>query len=68
VFRYKVDSIEIVDPTDVSVLGKRARSSVTLVTCYPFYFVGSAPKRYIVHASVVGGGSPTPNQVLPFGK
>ena len=48
---YLVDEIEIVPPDDVSVLGPRAKSSLTLVTCYPFYFVGSAPLRYIVHAS-----------------
>jgi sortase A len=47
---YVVDEIVIVPPTDVSVLEPRAKSSLTLVTCYPFYFVGSAPLRYIVHA------------------
>ena len=49
--RYVVDEILIVPPEDVSVLAPRPRSSITLVTCYPFYFVGSAPMRYIVHAS-----------------
>jgi sortase A len=49
--RYVVDEIHIVPPEDVSVLEPRLRSSITLVTCYPFYFVGSAPLRYIVHAS-----------------
>lgn len=49
--RYLVDEIEIVPPEDVSVLEPRPKSSLTLVTCYPFYFVGSAPLRYIVHAS-----------------
>ena len=49
--RYIVDEIRIVPPEDVSVLAPRPRSSITLVTCYPFYFVGSAPLRYIVHAS-----------------
>jgi len=52
-FLYTVDDIEIVQPTDVSVLKNRSSSSVTLVTCYPFYFVGDAPQRYIVHASIV---------------
>jgi sortase A len=50
---YVVDDITIVTPQDVHVLRPRARPSLTLVTCYPFYFVGSAPQRYIVHASVV---------------
>jgi sortase A len=49
---YVVDRVVIVDPSDVSVLAPRARPSLTLVTCYPFYFVGSAPKRYIVEASI----------------
>ena len=49
--RYVVDEIHIVTPEDISVLSPRQRSSVTLVTCYPFYFVGSAPMRFIVHAS-----------------
>jgi sortase A len=52
--RYVVDDIQIVSPADVSVLAPRARPSLTLVTCYPFYFVGSAPSRYIVHATLAG--------------
>ena len=50
---YLIDQITIVDPSDVSVLRPRSHPSVTLVTCYPFYFVGSAPQRYIVQASLV---------------
>jgi len=50
---YVVDSIEIVDPSNVSVLRPTTEPSLTLVTCYPFYFIGSAPQRYIVHASLV---------------
>jgi sortase A len=49
---YIVDQIEIVSPSDVRVLQPRPLPSITLVTCYPFYFVGSAPKRFIVHASL----------------
>ena len=49
---YIVDQIEIVSPTDVRVLQPRGVSSLTLVTCYPFYFVGDAPNRFIVHASL----------------
>jgi sortase A len=49
---FVVDRIIIVDPNDVSVLQARPRASLTLITCYPFYFVGSAPKRFIVQASV----------------
>jgi len=49
---YIVDQIVIVPPDDASVLQPRSISSLTLVTCYPFYFVGSAPERYIVQASM----------------
>jgi len=48
---YIVDQTLVVHPDDVSVLQPRSLSSLTLVTCYPFYFVGSAPERYIVEAS-----------------
>lgn len=50
---YRVSSIEIVMPTDVHVLAETASSTITLVTCYPFYFLGAAPQRYIVRADVV---------------
>jgi len=48
---YVVDEVVITVPEDVTVLRPRSKPSLTLVTCYPFYFVGSAPQRYIVHAS-----------------
>jgi sortase A len=51
--RYRVDSISIVDPGDVGVLESGPLSSVTLVTCYPFHFVGAAPKRFVVRAGRV---------------
>ena len=47
---YAVDSIQIVDPSDVSVLDPTDDRTITLVTCYPFYYVGHAPKRFIVKA------------------
>ena len=50
---FVVSSITIVDPTDVSVLAPTDSSTITLVTCYPFYFVGHAPKRYIVKGELV---------------
>lgn len=49
-FEYIVDSIEIVDPEDTRVMESRALPELTLITCYPFYFVGNAPKRFIVHS------------------
>ena len=48
---FRIDGIAIVAPEDVSVLDATAGPSVTLVTCYPFYFVGHAPQRYIVRAT-----------------
>jgi sortase A len=50
--RYHITEISIVSPEDGSVLAPTARPSITLVTCYPFYFVGSAPQRYIVRAEL----------------
>jgi sortase A len=55
---FTVDEITIVEPRDVHVLEPRSRPSLTLVTCYPFYFVGNAPQRYIVHASIDEPASP----------
>ena len=52
---YRVERTWIVDPTDVTVLDPTPSASLTLVTCYPFYFVGSAPQRFIVRAVRVGG-------------
>jgi sortase A len=50
---YEVQRTEVVDPSAVRVLAPTARPSLTLVTCYPFYFLGNAPKRFIVHARLV---------------
>jgi sortase A len=49
--RYEVDWTKIVGPDDMSVLRSSGDdSTLTLVTCYPFYLVGPAPKRFVVHA------------------
>ena len=53
-YRYQVQSTEIVSPRDVTVLKASKDHELTLVTCYPFYYVGSAPKRFIVRAVQVG--------------
>lgn len=50
--RFEVDETLIVGPENVSVLGPQQKTTLTLVTCYPFYFVGSAPRRFIVRASL----------------
>ena len=49
-FDYRVMSTKIVEPDDLSVLAPTAIRSLTLVTCYPFNYVGSAPQRFIIHA------------------
>lgn len=48
--RYRVTDIEIVDPSAVEVLAPTAEATLTLVTCYPFHYVGAAPQRFIVRA------------------
>ena len=58
-FEYRVRRILIVDPEDVWVLDPDDPAiSLTLITCYPFYFVGSAPRRFIVHAERVPSQDP----------
>jgi sortase A len=50
--QYVITEIQIVDPEDVHVLEPTPLPTLTLVTCFPFYYVGSAPKRYVVTASM----------------
>ena len=57
-YAYVVDSIQIVPPSDVSVLKAAGGPTLTLVTCYPFNYVGSAPSRFIVRARQVGSVPP----------
>ena len=52
-YHYEVDSTEIVLPEQVDVLAIRERPELTLVTCFPFDYVGAAPKRFIVHAHLL---------------
>jgi sortase A len=52
---YEVRSMRIVEPTDVSVLAPTTRPTLTLVTCYPFNYIGAAPKRFIVQAELAIG-------------
>lgn len=51
---YRIERTWIVDPTDVSVLDPTPTRAITLVTCYPFYFIGSAPQRFIVRGVLKG--------------
>ncbi len=52
-YRYRVVSTKVVTPESVEVLKPDGNEILTLVTCYPFYFVGSAPNRFIVRAERV---------------
>jgi sortase A len=54
--RYRIVSTTIVDPSNVGVLAATQSNAVTLVTCYPFYFVGSAPQRFSVRAEKTPAG------------
>ena len=54
-YSYRVSKTLIVDPDDVWVLAPTQAPTVTLITCYPFSFVGHAPQRFIVRAELVGG-------------
>jgi len=52
-YTYRVKSCEVVDPRRVDVLDSTATRSLALITCYPFVFVGHAPKRFVVHATQI---------------
>ena len=56
-YRYRVDSTQVIEPDDTEVLDASNEAILTLVTCYPFSFVGSAPKRFIVRAHRVPPGA-----------
>lgn len=57
-YEYKVESTQIVSPTNISVLDASSRPELTLITCYPFFYVGPAPKRFIVRARQVSKTGP----------
>ncbi len=50
---YEVEWTKVVAPDDLSVLAPSTETTLTLVTCYPFYFIGGAPKRFVVHARLL---------------
>lgn len=49
-YRYTVDSLTVVEPSDTSVLESKGKKILTIVTCFPFHYIGAAPRRFIVHA------------------
>jgi sortase A len=65
-YRYEVEWTRIVMPDDTEVLDDPGKPALTLVTCYPFYYVGSAPKRFIVRAVRVAGESPVSSSSPSF--
>ena len=60
-FDYRVESLRVVEPTNVGVLASSGENVLTLVTCYPFYYVGPAPKRWIVRARQVSAQAASPS-------
>ena len=53
VYHYQVDTTEIVKPEQVEVLDVRSRPELTIITCYPFNYIGAAPLRFIIHAHLM---------------
>ena len=53
-FLYRVKRTRIVSPENTSALAPTSTAELNLITCYPFYYVGSAPKRFIVEAQLAG--------------
>jgi sortase A len=53
-FEYQVESLKIVEPSNVGVLAQDSQHVLTIVTCYPFYYIGNAPKRFIARARQIG--------------
>jgi LPXTG-site transpeptidase (sortase) family protein len=53
-YHYRVKNTRIVDPGDVWVIAPTETPTITLITCYPFSFVGNAPKRFVVQAELIG--------------
>ncbi len=64
-FTYRVRDTLIVKPTDVWVLDKTPKPTLTLVTCYPFSYIGHAPKRFIVRADRVSRAPARPGSATP---
>lgn len=62
-FKYEVESLVVVEPENVGVLAPSAENILTLVTCYPFSYIGSAPKRFIARARQVSPRVAPPSNV-----
>jgi len=62
-FKYEVESLMVVEPDNVAVLAPSTKNVLTLVTCYPFSYIGTAPKRLVVRARQVSPHAQTPSTV-----
>jgi sortase A len=62
-FSYEVESLRVVEPSDVRVLEPARENVLTLVTCYPFFYIGAAPKRFVVRARQVSPQTAPPSTV-----
>ena len=62
-FKYQVESLRVVEPDDVGVLAPSSENVLTMVTCYPFFYIGAAPKRFIVRARQVSPQTASPSIV-----
>nr|WP_243643023.1 class D sortase [Thermolongibacillus altinsuensis] len=54
-FTYQVRNVRIVDADDRTVIVPKPRATLTVTTCYPFHFIGNAPKRYVLVAELIRG-------------
>jgi sortase A len=62
---YVITEMRVVNPNDISVLAPTTVSTLTLVTCFPFYYIGNAPQRYIITARSQRFSRPDQNQQKP---
>ncbi len=60
-YEYVTDRTEVVDPNNLEVLDIHETPELTLITCYPFDFVGAAPHRFIVHAHLASASPAKPS-------
>jgi sortase A len=59
-FVYRVDGLHVVRPTNTKALDPTPDGELHLITCYPFYYLGSAPKRFVVQAKLEGTAADAP--------
>ncbi len=58
-YLYRVTDLKVVSPNNTKPIQPAPQATLTLVTCFPFYYVGPAPKRFIVKAELIGPGNPS---------